>query len=201
MTIWKAGVALAALMTAAAAHAQTAPESDETTSSQEAGNDIVVVGQAVSFANTKVTEAMIDRQSALTSVNDVLNELPGVLVTEGDAFGSSDWATSITIRGFTTNRDTQQIGTTIDGLPNGGSGVERFTFGTLELLGGLDFTTLTIGLFALHIAGYPRQYGNALCPDFDAWIRRAGFRGRLVIVESVERMLSQRAAASARCAA
>lgn len=43
------------------------------------------------------------------------------------------------------------------------------------------------------------QYGNALCPDFDAWIRRAGFRGRLVIVESVERMLSQRAAASARC--
>lgn len=43
------------------------------------------------------------------------------------------------------------------------------------------------------------QYGNALCPDFEDWIRRAGFRGRLVIVESVERMLSQRAAASARC--
>jgi outer membrane receptor protein involved in Fe transport len=123
MTIWKTGAALAAIVTATtAAHAQTAPDSSETAASQDAGNDIVVVGQAVSFANTKVTEAMIDRQSALTSVNDVLNELPGVLVTEGDAFGSSDWATSITIRGFTSNRDTQQIGTTIDGLPNGGSG-------------------------------------------------------------------------------
>lgn len=32
---------------------------------------------------------------------------------------------------------------------DGGSGVERFTFGSLELLGGIDFTTLTIGLFAV----------------------------------------------------
>jgi putative tricarboxylic transport membrane protein len=32
---------------------------------------------------------------------------------------------------------------------DGGSGVERFTFGSLELLGGIDFTALTIGLFAV----------------------------------------------------
>lgn len=32
---------------------------------------------------------------------------------------------------------------------DGGSGVERFTFNSLELLGGIDFTTLTIGLFAI----------------------------------------------------
>ncbi|MGO4611421.1 TonB-dependent receptor plug domain-containing protein, partial [Variovorax sp. 2RAF20] len=32
------------------------------------------------------------------------------------------WGTQISMRGFVTNRDTQQIGTTIDGLPNGGSG-------------------------------------------------------------------------------
>lgn len=32
---------------------------------------------------------------------------------------------------------------------DGGSGVERFTFGSLEMLGGIDFTTLTIGLFAV----------------------------------------------------
>lgn len=32
---------------------------------------------------------------------------------------------------------------------DGGSGVERFTFGSLELLGGIDFTVLTIGLFAV----------------------------------------------------
>jgi outer membrane receptor protein involved in Fe transport len=122
MSIWKTGAALAAIVIATTgAYAQTAPTVPDG-APESAGNDIVVVGQSVSFANTQVTEAMIDRQSALTSVNDVLNELPGVLVTEGDAFGSSDWATSITIRGFTTNRDTQQIGTTIDGMPNGGSG-------------------------------------------------------------------------------
>lgn len=32
---------------------------------------------------------------------------------------------------------------------DGGSGVERFTFGSLEFLGGIDFTVLTIGLFAV----------------------------------------------------
>lgn len=32
---------------------------------------------------------------------------------------------------------------------DGGSGVERFTFGSLELLSGIDFATLTIGLFAV----------------------------------------------------
>lgn len=32
---------------------------------------------------------------------------------------------------------------------DGGTGVERFTFGSIELLGGIDFTTLTIGLFAV----------------------------------------------------
>lgn len=32
---------------------------------------------------------------------------------------------------------------------DGGSGVERFTFDSIELLGGIDFTVLTIGLFAV----------------------------------------------------
>lgn len=48
MTFWKTGAALAAIVIATtAAHAQTAPESSETTASPDAGNDIVVVGQAV----------------------------------------------------------------------------------------------------------------------------------------------------------
>ncbi len=83
---------------------------------------IVVTGQGTTYANSQVTEPMLDRQSVLTSVNAALNELPGVLVTEGDAFGSADWATSITMRGFSSSGSTQQIGTTIDGIPNGGSG-------------------------------------------------------------------------------
>jgi hypothetical protein len=58
----------------------------------------------------------------MSSVSDALNEVPGVVVSEADATGSSVWGTQISMRGFVTNRDTQQIGTTIDGLPNGGSG-------------------------------------------------------------------------------
>lgn len=44
------------------------------------------------------------------------------------------------------------------------------------------------------------QVGNALCRDFDDWIARAGFRGSIVVVESVERMARQRVLASANCA-
>lgn len=94
---------------------------DAVTGMVENVETVVVTGQSITFANTQVTKPMMDRQAALTSVNDVLNEMPGVLVSEGDSFGSSDWATSITIRGFSSSGSTQQIGTTIDGIPNGGS--------------------------------------------------------------------------------
>lgn len=111
--------------------AQDAPAGDDpTTPSAAAGDSTVsttlsqveVVGQATTYAKAVVTKEMLDRQSVMTSVNGVLNELPGVLVTEADTYGSSDWGTQISMRGFVSNRDTQQIGTTIDGLPNGGSG-------------------------------------------------------------------------------
>ena len=89
------GHAQAHVATAETAPAETAT-SDSDGGSQDSG-EIVVTGQKTTFANSQVTPAMIDRQSALTSVNDVLNELPGVFVSEGDAFGSSDWATSISM--------------------------------------------------------------------------------------------------------
>jgi outer membrane receptor for Fe3+-dicitrate len=85
-------------------------------------DEVSVIGQAMTYAKAPVTREAIERKSILTSVNGVLNETPGVLVTEADAFGSSDWGTQISMRGFVSNRDSQQIGTTIDGVPNGGSG-------------------------------------------------------------------------------
>lgn len=129
MRIVSMGSALSALamalgaqaMTAQAAEAPAEAPAADTAATDTDTTSIVVTGTATTYANTQVTPAMLDRQSALTSVNDVLNELPGVLVTEGDSFGSSDWATSITMRGFTSGGGTQQIGTTIDGIPNGGS--------------------------------------------------------------------------------
>lgn len=82
---------------------------------------IAVHAKKQTYATSHVSQTMIERQSAVASVNDVLNELPGVLVTQGDYFGASDWLTAIFMRGFNTGGGANQIGTTIDGLPNGGS--------------------------------------------------------------------------------
>jgi hypothetical protein len=41
--------------------------------------------------------------------------------------------------------------------------------------------------------------GNSLCGDFDDWLAAAGFRGKLVIVESVERLLALRLRNSQGC--
>jgi hypothetical protein len=46
---------------------------------------------------------------------------------------------------------------------------------------------------------YWGQYENALCGDFDQWIARAGFKGKLIIIESVERLLGDRTKDSLKC--
>ena len=43
------------------------------------------------------------------------------------------------------------------------------------------------------------QIDEALCGDFDAWLDRAGFRGKLVIVESIERLVNERMVATQTC--
>ena len=43
------------------------------------------------------------------------------------------------------------------------------------------------------------QINEELCGDFDAWLDRAGFRGKLVIVESIERLLNDRVVATQTC--
>ncbi len=106
----------------AAAEDNTAAVADNADAQQATTlQQVDVVGQATTYAKTAVTKEMLDRQFAMGSVNDVLNELPGVLSTEADAFGSSDWGSQISMRGFVSNRDDHQIGMTVDGVPNGGS--------------------------------------------------------------------------------
>jgi len=39
---------------------------------------------------------------------------------------------------------------------------------------------------------YWAQLDESLCADFDAWLDRAGFRGKLIVIESVERLLPER---------
>jgi iron complex outermembrane receptor protein len=102
--------------------APLAASAQQATSPQdEALEAVVIIGQATTYAKTVVSEETLDRLPVMGSVNDALNELPGVAVTESDAYGSSAWGTQIAMRGFVANRDRSQIGTTIDGLPNGGS--------------------------------------------------------------------------------
>ena len=51
----------------------------------------------------------------------VVDNLPGVSVQEGDAYGFDDRSSNVAVRGFQTNINEAQIGTTIDGFPNGTS--------------------------------------------------------------------------------
>ncbi|QHJ13259.1 Ferric-anguibactin receptor FatA [Paraglaciecola mesophila] len=93
---------------------------------QEAPNDaaieeITVVGKSVSYANNQTSDEMVKQQSSLTSALAVIDNLPGVLINEGDTFGSDDWSTTVSIRGFQLSLDEQQIGITIDGIANGNS--------------------------------------------------------------------------------
>lgn len=82
--------------------------------------EILVQGQTT-YASSLVTESMLNQQSSFTSINSVIDNLPGVTVNEGDIYGFDDWSTSITIRGYSTDLSDQQVGTTLDGMPNGGS--------------------------------------------------------------------------------
>jgi len=82
---------------------------------------ITVIGKKVSFTNNITSDDMIAQQSSLTSPLAVIDNLPGVLVNEGDTFGTDDWSTTLSIRGFQLSLDEQQIGITIDGIANGNS--------------------------------------------------------------------------------
>lgn len=82
---------------------------------------IAIVGKKITYANNVIDEGMKNQQSNITSVLAVIDNLPGVLINEGDTFGADDWSTSISIRGFQVDLSQQQIGITIDGIANGNS--------------------------------------------------------------------------------
>ena len=83
--------------------------------------EVTVVAKKLSHANHVVEDSMVKQQSSVSSVLAVMDNLPGISINEGDAFGGDDWSTSITMRGFTIDGNQQQLGMTVDGIPNGGS--------------------------------------------------------------------------------
>lgn len=104
-----------ALSMNAVADEQTTPS--QTTEIEE----VTVVAKKLSHANHVVNPAMTAQQANINSVLAVIDNLPGISINEGDAFGGDDWSTSITMRGFSIDSAQQQLGMTIDGIPNGGS--------------------------------------------------------------------------------
>ncbi|MFT6756735.1 MAG: iron complex outermembrane receptor protein [Chitinophagales bacterium] len=111
---------------------------------ESALEEVIIVAQGSTYGKSLVTESMRRQQSNITSINALIDNLPGVSVNEGDTYGFDDWSTAITIRGFTTNLEEQQVGTTIDGLPNGGSnyggGSKSNRFIDPANLGGIEVT-------------------------------------------------------------
>ena len=82
---------------------------------------MIAVGQPIAQANNVTSDSMKDQQSSLSSVLGTVDNLPGISISEGDTFGSDDWSTTISMRGYSINLNEQQLGITVDGIPNGGS--------------------------------------------------------------------------------
>ncbi len=82
---------------------------------------VIVVGKPATYANNSTDNVMLEQESTAASVLSVIDNLPGVNISEGGIFGSDDWSTTVSIRGFNLGLSEQQIGMTIDGLPNGNS--------------------------------------------------------------------------------
>jgi outer membrane receptor for Fe3+-dicitrate len=84
--------------------------------------EVVVLGETgVTFANSSVTDSMVEQQTPITSALAVIDNLPGVSIQEGDTYGFDDWSTTVSMRGFQVSLDDQQLGMTVDGMPNGNS--------------------------------------------------------------------------------
>lgn len=109
--IWPAMVPVLALPFPAAAQ-----ESDI-----EQIQEIIVTGAVRNYSALSTTQSMQDQQSPMTSILSTIDNLPGVNITEGDTFGFDDWSTTVNLRGYQTSLSEQQVGTTIDGFPNGDS--------------------------------------------------------------------------------
>ena len=119
-TIWKAGL-LASVSMGLALGTAFADDAAETNEEARELETIVVLGAQQIYSSAETTEAMALQQSPVTSILAQIDNLPGVQVQEGDAFGFDDWSTGVAVRGFQNNLGEQQVGITIDGLPNGGS--------------------------------------------------------------------------------
>ena len=106
------------IIAAASMPAFAVEEASDNASNKDAMlEEIMVVGRSVSYGNNATSIEMLKQQTSMTSVLATIDNLPGVLIQEGDTFGADDWSTRISIRGF----GQRELGMTIDGIANGNS--------------------------------------------------------------------------------
>ena len=115
MSLYKNNKSLIALAISSAISCHVTANDEQTI------EEVTVIAKKLSYANSTVDTTMIEQQAPITSVLSVMDNLPGISINEGDAFGGDDWSTSITMRGFSIDGNQQQLGMTVDGIPNGGS--------------------------------------------------------------------------------
>ena len=115
-----AGVSLLACAVSVQAHAadesaDAAAEAPADSGTESGTGEIVVLG----FGQTRQTQTVSADDIALltpgTSPLKAISKLPGVNFQSADAFGSYEWSTRISLRGFNQN----QLGFTLDGVPLG----------------------------------------------------------------------------------
>ena len=80
-----------------------------------------VLGFGAGRATNAVDDEAIHGARPAGDVLNLIDRLPGVSVTHGDAVGGNHWSTRIYIRGMSTATDASQIGYMVDRLPNGDS--------------------------------------------------------------------------------
>ncbi len=104
--------------------------------------EIWVIADDTSVSETHVTTVLKQAQPDIGNIVNQANLLPGVNVSLGDSYGLDSWSTTINIRGYQSSIGEQQIGTTIDGLPNGdsvyGGGTRAYRFIDPANSGGIE---------------------------------------------------------------
>jgi iron complex outermembrane receptor protein len=108
--------AIGAVLTSAATQAQQA-DSKETGPLEEARSleEVIVLGRGETRQVQAITAQQIDYLPPGTSPLKAIEKLPGVNFQAADPYGSYEWSTRVTVRGFNQNR----IGFTLDGVPLG----------------------------------------------------------------------------------
>ncbi|MCF5932214.1 Plug domain-containing protein, partial [Xanthomonas perforans] len=136
---------LAALVLAPAAYAADPEVSADTGATVQQLDAVSVIGQGETRQVQRITPQDIAVLPPGTSIQKLLNRMPGVNVQSNDAFGANEESQTISLRGFNGTR----LGYTLDGLPLGDNAYGNYNglnisraliaenFGGVELASGI----------------------------------------------------------------